>query len=186
MRHAPDAIDLRSSFGPSIEKHATSLEGPKYYASTLPPGRERFVDMFQESAFWSKHLYRLSSWLAFVPCAVLVIAALCFILLQPTGATGILSLLAQLMVPILTFFVSADLLGQGTAWLDAARMSDRIDRALGSRPTPSEQDLLATFSAYSVATASAPPIPTFLYRRKHDHLNREWQRRREGGDSASN
>jgi hypothetical protein len=175
----PDAIDLRSSFGPRIETRAASLEDPNYYASTLPAGQQRFVDMFQESAFWSKHLYRLSSWLAFGSSAAIVMGAfLCFVLLVPTGATGVLSVLAQLGVPIVTFFISVDLLGQGLAWHEATTISDRIDRALERSQPPSPQDLLSTFSEYSVAIACAPPIPTFLHRREHDRLEREWRRRK--------
>ena len=175
----PDAVDLRATFGPRIETRAKALEDPNYYASVLPPGEERFADMFQESAFWSKHLYRLSATLAIgVSLLLLLVVVLLFMLLGPTGAHDALSILAQLMVPIIGFFVSVDLLGQGLAWLEAASVADRIDRALEGNRAPSSQDLLATFSEYSVATACAAPIPTFLHRREHDRLEREWRRRR--------
>src|SRR3989442_4498343 len=96
-----DAVDLRSSFGPSVEQRAHALEDPNFYSSTLPPGRNRFVDMFQESAFWSKHLYRRAGWMAVVACALMLLAALLFfVLLEPTGARGILPVLAEFMVPI--------------------------------------------------------------------------------------
>jgi hypothetical protein len=174
-----DAVDLRSSFSPRVESRAADLEDPNYYSSTLPPGRDRFVDMFQESAFWSKHLYRLAGWLAMAACGLALLAAvLLFVLLERTGVAGILPVLAEVMVPIITFFISVDLLGQGLAWLEAAGTSDRIDHALEGARAKSEADLLATFTDYGVATASASPIPTFLYRRQHDRLDREWRRRR--------
>jgi hypothetical protein len=137
--------------------------------------------MFQESAFWSKHLYAQASRIMLWSCGIVFVATmLLFILLAPTDATGVLSVLAQLMVPIIAFFISVDLLGLGLGWSEAAKTADRVDRALQTSHLPSHESLLALFSEYSVATAGVLPIPTFLYRRDHDRLDREWRRRRDG------
>ncbi len=175
-----EAIDLRASFDPWIERRAVKLEDPNYYASVLPPGQERFIESLQESAFWSKRLYRLSATIALVAFgASFLIALIVFVALEPTGARTLLPFLARATVPFITFFISVDLLGYGLGWHQAAQVSERVDRALAHGSTISQPDLLAIHGDYAVATAAAAPIPTLLYRREHDRLNREWRARRD-------
>lgn len=177
----PDAVDLRAGFSGDVEARAVALEDPNYYASVRPPGRNRFVEMFQESVFWSKHLYGMAGRITLWSCAALTFGTVVlFVILAPSSASSLLTLLAQLMVPIVTAFVSLDLLGLGLGWLAASRTSRRIDQAMQRVEDPSEEALLATYAEYAVATASASPIPTIFYSREHDRLNREWRRRRGG------
>ena len=173
------ASDLRASFGSEIERRAPALEDPSYYNSELPPGQGRFVDAFQESAFWSKHLYRMSAWAVLSMCfsAALVTVGM-FVLLEPTSARGILPVLAKLIVPIVGFFISIDLLGQGLGWLDAQQVAERTDRILSAKQTFAQEELLAIFADYSVATAASHPIPAYWYKREWARLDAEWKRRK--------
>jgi len=34
---------------------------------------------------------------------------------------------------------------------------------------------LAVFGDYSLATAMTPPIPTVLYKQRHDHIEKAWR-----------
>ena len=46
----------------------------------------------------------------------------------------------------------------------------------------SPRRVLAVFGDYSVATATTPPIPTVLYRQRHDHIEKAWR----AGDQTVN
>jgi len=178
-REPIDASDLRATFGKRIHEQAVHFEDPTYYSSELPPGTARLLEMLQESAFWSKHLYKLGGrlFLALV-FGLLLITVLIFALLEPVGARGFLVGFARILVPVITFFLAFDLLGQGLDWLEARQVSDRIDRVLERASTATQEEILAWFTDYFAATASAPPIPTFLYRREHDRLDEEWHKRK--------
>jgi len=174
-----DAADIRVSLGTRTEVRAAFLEDPNYFSSTEPPGRRRFLDLFAESAFWSKHLFRLAGQLAlgfFV--AVLTGTVVLFVLLTPTGIAPVLAVFARVLVPIIGFFISVDLLGLSLGWYDAAGTADHVDRTLQAAANADEADLIRLFAEYGAATATTAPIPTWLYDRQHDRLNREWNRRK--------
>ena len=174
-----DAADIRAGLGTRIEVRAASMEDPDYFSSTEPPGRSRFLDLFAESAFWSKHLYRLAGHVAlgsFV--AVLTATVVLFVLLTPTGVSPALVVFARVLVPTISFFISVDLLGLSLGWYDAAGTADSVDRTLRAEAIADEADVIRLFAEYGAATATSVPIPTWLYDRQHDRLNREWNRRK--------
>lgn len=173
-----DAIDLRADLGQSLVTKAESLEDSQYYASTTPPGPERLREVLQESAFWSKHLYATAASWSFVLCAApILLLGLGAIILGPLHSPIVHLVLARVAVSALTALISVDQLSEGLAWRRAADIAVHTDHALGRASSRVDADMLAVFAEYSVGTASAHPIPEWIYRRGHQSLEAAWKLR---------
>jgi hypothetical protein len=82
---------------------------------------------------------------------------------------------ARVTAVVLAVFVSADELGVTLGYLDAAAVSRETTNELAHTDLSDLLTALSIFVDYSTATASAPPIPTPIYERKHDEIERLWQ-----------
>lgn len=178
--HEPlDTVDTRQKFSKGSKKRSDKFENPNYYRTTEPPGPKRFRDSLQESAFWSKHLYGAAAVRSSVISAVLFIAVLLIALVVLPLIQGNSQLLvARTLVIALGFIIAYDEFGRALAWRAAATQADAVDRRLEKLDVTSAEPALAVFSDYSVATATAPPIPTGLYEKQRNRLNEGWAERK--------
>ena len=178
--HEPlDTVDIRQKLSEGAESRAEEFENPNYYTTTKPIGPERFRDYLQESAFWSKHLYDAAAKRSFVLSAVLVIAVLLTALIALPLISGNAQLLvARTLVVALGFITAYDEFGRALAWRAAAVQAEAVDRRLENLDITSAEPALGVFGDYSVATATAPPIPTALYKKRQNRLNRGWEERK--------
>jgi hypothetical protein len=166
---------LRASFSKRAERTAHAHEDPNYYASTAAPGPMRLRDHLQESAFWSQELYSSAARAAGLAAGVLlllVIVAL-FVVVGWGSANASLAV-ARVGVVFLSFLVVSDIATQALAWHDAAEKSRDVTQRLEGDTLNEHSTALAVFGDYSVATATTPPIPTFLYRWNGGRIARAW------------
>jgi hypothetical protein len=175
-----DTTDLRQRFSHKAEKESDKYEDTDYYASTEPPGPERFRDYLQESAFWSKHLYAAAARKSFIAVAVflatvLVVALIALLLVSGSVAVTVV----RAFVVFLGFLPASDELGRALAWRAAAIQADAVDRRLERLDGLSTEPALAVFGDYSVATVTAPPIPTSVHDSEQVRLNQLWAERRD-------
>jgi hypothetical protein len=129
----------------------------------------------QESAFWSRRLYRVAWQVSLaVSLALLVLVVVALLVVVGAGSSNASLQVARIGVIFLSFLVFSDLLTQTVAWWDASEKSEevfrRLDRELGETATA-----LAVFGDYSVATATTPPIPTILYKLEGPRIERAWR-----------
>jgi hypothetical protein len=168
--------DLRLRFSEKAEQAASTFEDADYYASEAPPGPARLRATMQESAFWSRHLYGAASKAAGVIAGillVLVVIAL-FVVIGTNSASASVAV-ARIGALFLSFLVFSDIATQALAWFDAAAKSNDVYLRLQAVDLTDEATAMAVFGDYSVATATTPPIPTFLYKRRHDHFEEAWR-----------
>jgi len=133
----------------------------------------------QESAFWSKHLYAAAASRSFAKSAVLFIAVLLIALVVLPLVSGNAQLLvARTLVVALGFITAYDEFGRALAWRAAAEQAEAVDRRLEKLDVTSVEPALGVFGDYSVATATAPPIPTALYKKQQNRLNKGWEERK--------
>lgn len=171
-----EAIDARACLPKAVERRAVELEDANYYASTLPAGPERLVETLQESAFYSKHLCRAAARRLFVVTGALIVGILIAIgLVLPSLDGPAITIVARIVIVFLMVLITADVCGEALDWHDSAAVAERVDRVLEQQTVPIEQELLAIFADYSVATAGALPIPTDLYMKQRDQLDEKWR-----------
>ena len=166
--------DLLTNFSRRAERLAPDWEDPHYYAAQDDAGLNRLRSVMQESAFWSRRLYRRAWQLSLTTAvALLVLVLVALLIVVAAGSSNASLQVARIGVIFLSFLVFSDLLTQTVAWWDASQKSDevyhRLDRELGEIATA-----LAVFGDYSVATATTPPIPTVLYKLEKARIERAW------------
>jgi hypothetical protein len=174
----PERLALRSlltSFSRRAERLAPGWEDPNYYAASDDPGLVRLCAEMQESAFWSRRLYRLAWQISLALAGVLLLLVIVALLIVVGAGSSSASLqVARVGVIFLSFLVFSDLLTQAIAWRDASQKSDEVywrsDIALDDFAM-----VLAVFGDYSVATAATPPIPTVLYRFESPRIEKAWR-----------
>ena len=171
---------LRDLAGAEAEKQASELNLPSdYYSSQAAPGLARLRENLQESAFFSRSLFRTAAqqgfW-RFGVTAICVLVAL-FVLsfyapreIGPAVANCILLFVASL--------VTADQLGQAMNWHGAAVAVERVERRVDAITDGALEPYLAAFADYEAVTAVAPAVPTALYDREVNRLNRLWKETR--------
>jgi membrane protein implicated in regulation of membrane protease activity len=145
---------------------------------------QNLLDNLQESAFWSKHLFKTIArqatlLLLFISSVIIFVV----FFLEPLLINHDISLIPKIIVVFLAFVIS-DELSSAFAWREAANRCEAIDRRLEqlrSKPLAehSQEVILAVFSDYAVATATAPPIPTYAYHSQREHLNSLWEQRKQ-------
>jgi hypothetical protein len=107
---------------------------------------------------------------------VLVVLIALFVLLLVSGNAQLL--VARTLVVALGFITSYDEFGRALAWQTAAAQADAVERRFEKLDVTSVEPALAVFGDYSVATATAPPIPKHFYNKERDRLNSGWADRR--------
>jgi hypothetical protein len=81
---------------------------------------------------------------------------------------------------ILAFLITADGVTRALAWGSAAQQAGDVDRRLERCDPDGSEAVLAIWGDYSVATATAPPIPTPVYRKHKEQLEHGWAGRHIG------
>lgn len=174
-----ESTDLITSFSVT-EEEGRQWEDPSYFVSRGKAGYERLASMIQESAFSSKHLYAASakrSWLWFIMTFLASIAIL-FILPGVRSQRWSIAI-AQMICTLLVFLISIDFLGRALEYSEASITAGRVDDRLENLRASnfSEDDLVLIWGDYNAAVQEAPLIPTSVYEKHKDRLNRLFSQR---------
>jgi hypothetical protein len=176
-----DVVDVTQRFSSRARADADRWEDPRYWATQADPGPEKLRDSLHESAFWSKHLYGKASARAFKRTGglgALAILGLLILVFVGSGDAKVTS--ARLLVVVLSFLVATDELSEAVAWRGASIGSDHAERDLRHADLGELDVALAVLGDYFVVTATAPPIPSEIYKANHDELNAAWARHLRG------
>lgn len=172
---------LRDLAGADAEQRARVYGMPEtYYASTHTPGLERLRENLQESAFFSHSLYRKAARTGFIQFGItvgcIVVGLLAVAALAPREIGPVI---ANCILAFVAFLVSVDQLGHAMNWQAAATAVERIERRLEKITPNGAEPYTAAFADYETATAIAPAVPTALYERERERLDRLWREHRD-------
>jgi len=179
-------IYLKASFSVDA-KEDQQWQDDSHFSQPSPPGPQTLARTIQENAFWSKHRFSASAGLSSLLSLVYsVIRLVALLLLSPPGIARKLAylVLAQILSYLLMFLITVDLSGNTLAYRDAARDLAVIDNRLDNLMSKdvSIVDVVSVFGDYNAAVQDAPLMPTFIYKAKHDQLDRLWRERRQGAN----
>jgi hypothetical protein len=176
-----DVADLRKSFSNWACKKAAELDRSDYWAER-GGALSGVLSNLQESAFWSKHLYKAAAKRMGLIAGVVVVCLFAIAVwgfLVFDGDTELA--VARVLVVALSLLIGLDLIGQALAWSGAASEAEAVDRRLEHMDGTLEEPLLAVIGDYAIATSTAPPIPDHFYQRDKDKLDGLWAAR-QGSD----
>lgn len=169
--------DLHAAFTASAAV-AKALEDDDYYSSTHAVGHERLADILEESAFWSKHLYKASAVRGWMSLGAFLAAAIsCLVLLAMSPSPEMRVLGANSVCVILAWIVTCSELNDAIGYSMASSSVDDLEARLASTPASTE-NLLIELGDYNAVVQSSPTIPSAVYRRKQNELQSLWQRRK--------
>lgn len=149
-----------------------------YFSSRAASGPRRLAEMIEESAFWTADLQRSSAaalrWLLAAGCACLALYA--WITLPGMPHDAQISF-ARVLVAILVFLVSSDVVGAALSHQESARAIGEILRrveAAAARDHPAS-DVLLLMADYNSAVETAPVALPFAMAFRQKTLSRRWR-----------
>lgn len=168
------------------KKILTTLElkksDPDYFATKEDLGAKRLLEMTQESAFWTRHLYcylRSYVWIAFAVAVVFFIVLL-------TGATtdfiphGFAQKLVYVIYLLLPLLLTIDLLGLGIKLNQLIFSIKEVENDLEHLSLEndlSDPKVLRLVSEYNCQVVSGIPIPNWFFGKHHDLIDSLWKKR---------
>ena len=186
VQPAPIAVARLHATVGELPNHQRTFLG-SYYESSLPIGPRRLIEITTECAFFTGHNARwLWRTLALIAGGGLFVAIAAFVaIVLFYDSTTAPKLAAKIVIPAMAFCAAGDLAGMAFLFRSLAESCDDELRDAEHNLEQSQdlqadqQAALAIFSAYNCAVVKAPPIPTWVHRRRQNLLNRAWRSRQE-------
>lgn len=149
-----------------------------YFASRAAPGYRRLAELIEESAYWTRELQAASA--AILQTALLIlgiIMVLALWLALPVLPSDATISMARVLVAVLVFLLSSDLLGAIFAHREAASSIGEIlqrTETAAARGYPAA-DVLLLMSDYNAAVESAPLVVPGVFKLRHSSLTKRWR-----------
>jgi fumarate reductase subunit C len=169
----------------SVKKKASSKPpNDPYFASQEMAGPRRAIENVSESAWWSKHLAEKMYTHCLLTLIVTVATALVALIVTVQAASGsapldTLSIVARVVTALLMLALSLGLLKLTTGYYGlskkAARTEEGAERLLITSSNIELVDALKIISEYHLARASAPIVPTWIWKWNQRELNVIWE-----------
>ncbi len=154
------------------------LREEAYFASRSAPGYRRLAELIEESAYWTRDLQKASATILQSVLAIIgIIMALALWLGIPLLPSDVTISMARVLVAILVFMLSSDLVGAIFAHREAASsISEIIQRTetAAARGYPAA-DVLLLMSDYNAIVESAPFALPGVYELRCQSLTRRWR-----------
>lgn len=168
---------------PAIKQFESQAYDTDYYATRQDLGAKRLLEMTQESAFWTRHLYcyvRRFVWLAFSFATVLVFIVITFSATDFMPRTLALNTVLALTL-LLPLILTIDLLGWGIKLSQLIESIKQVEHDLESANNGADVDetqVLRLVAEYNCQVVSEFPIPNWFYRLYRDTIDNLWKRGR--------
>ncbi len=159
-----------------------------YFASAEPIGARRSLDNLQESSWWSKHLSRRMGHITLGVTTALIVMSVVVLLISINSVQSFdtLTSIGRVVSSGLMLIVSLGLLRLCIGYYHFAKKAEQAERD-AIRLLNSGADNLEAVKAwheYQVSRASAPLIPSSLWRYMNNDLNEAWRAYRRRFDEA--
>jgi hypothetical protein len=188
-------LDFENSFGWHITnadlrdvlaRYATDLQAlqeestSNYFASQEPPGPQRALQNLQESAWWSKHLTESMWKVCLIGICVLVVLCLGLLLtsIQAISDQAVRVSIAKVITSGILLLFSLNLLRSMVGYFTFSKKAEKTEDAASKLlETGSARDIdpIKIWQEYQLARASAPLLPTWMWKLRQRRLNQLWQ-----------
>jgi hypothetical protein len=173
--------ELRDFIVDTPQKLRTTLQTAEeqYFASKESVGPKKTIEGVQESAWWSKHLAKTMAIICSLAAGLLVLSSLVTLLISINAVQGpdVLSNIAKIVASTLAVVFSLGLVNLIVSYYAFSTAADDIEKEAVSMRRAGVSDpvqAVKLMNDYHLARASAPPIPSWLWKRRGDDLNERW------------
>lgn len=163
-------------------ENAKQWEDEEYFKSESEYGNQKLAEIVEESAFWSKFLlqeYAKVAWLHF--SSVLVVSIIALFLITFFDFTQLGKTIGQILCLILMWLITGSLFSKALKLTSSFNAVDSIEERLNNIIESGEvkEDILIYMSDYNSIIEGTPVIPSKIYSKNKDKLNRLWKDRDE-------
>lgn len=174
---AEQQLRIRDGFKVDIPFNMIRRE-ESHFATREAPGNKRLTEMIEESSYWTRALQKNSSkamtGLLFV--FVAMVLSVSGAAVASLDSDKLISL-SRVMIAVMVFMVSSDVLGLLLSYRSSASTIDeifkRVDGVIARGYIKS--DVLLLMLDYNAAIERAPATLPWIYKFSHSSLNRRWQ-----------
>lgn len=175
--------DLRQSLRKELSAEANELlKKGITYASDEPHGPRRVLENLSESAWFTKHLASKCVLLVASTIIITLVVAISALLwsAQTLGSTPTGVAAAKAIAATFLFLISV---GSIRSWAGYAKLSQKAketdtEACALLKGEPTEFDSQRLLGEYQLARASAPLIPTWVWKMCRGSLNEDWELKR--------
>jgi hypothetical protein len=151
-----------------------------YFASKQPVGPTRALENLQESAWWSKHLAEKMGYVYLWSMIVLIAISVAVLIISilTVNNFSVLSNIGRAVTSTIMLIFSLSLIRFTRGYFRFSQRCQRIeDQAseLLQHETPTEVQAAKIMNEYHLSRASAPILPTWIWKCHRDRLNKIWR-----------
>lgn len=153
-----------------------------YFASSEGFGTVRAAENVLESSWWSKHLAERMGHLCLGATCILIVGSILILVvsIDTVRSLSTLSNIGRVVTSALMLVFSLGLIKLMFGYYGFSKKAARVEQVAQNLLNSGceERDAIKVLHDYQVARATAPLIPTQLWRWMRDDLNAQWKRRR--------
>ena len=152
-----------------------------YYASKLPSGSNRLVDIIAESAYFTWHLASKAGGYLQIICAIsaLVLVSILYFSISVLNSVNIVIIVAKSAISAIAFLLAGDVFLLWKKYSDLKIQADKtfnICASLRNEPQLSLSQAMQNVEDYHLVLIQSPPIPFKLYSKYRDPLNNAYRK----------
>lgn len=168
-----------------LQKKISTLPEEKYFMSDTEVGPLKSLENLEESAWWSKHLAKITYnfCVLIILFVVLVSVATLYVALNCNIDQQYVPKMSKIITSSIMVLFSIGLFRTAIGYFKFHTKSEQIDVCLPDKiksQTPTIPECIKMWSEYHVARASAPLIPTIIWEKNKDRLNHLWEIHKRG------
>lgn len=154
----------------------------KYFASQLPTGHHRLLEMLQESVFWTGELMEKTAYLvkSLSSMTILLIIVIGYVLLSSDVTVGRLSW-GKAWISLILIYLTSGFWHLQSSYANTAHQlhvrDGELEHLRYQESSLNEVETLALLDEYDAMMMDAPPVPDFVYRWYRKELDEKWARR---------
>lgn len=160
------------------------IVGEEYFASKEGIGAKRAMENIQESAWWSKHLSeRMGQYCFAITCILIaVLFGVLLLSVQTVSSFNTLANTGRVVTSSLMLVFSLGLfrfvMGYYGFSRKAAQIEEKIENLIKLK-TFDDTEAIKVVQEYHIARASAPLIPSWVWKQMRNDLNEMWKKYRQ-------
>lgn len=152
------------------------------FSSKKEAGVHRLISNLMESSWWSRHLAKITAIYYLFLIIILLVTSFLTLFYSICSSTSHDEMMdtSKVVTTVILLIFSLGLInncfGLYTFSRDASRIEETCDRELAT-PIMSEIEALRILHEYQLSRASSPLIPTWVWRKHRNKLNKLWSER---------
>lgn len=160
------------------------IVGEEYFASKEGIGAKRAMENIQESAWWSKHLSeRMGKYCFAITCMLIaVLFGVLLLSVQTVSGSNTLVNIGRLVTSTLMLVFSLGLFRFVANYYGFSRKASQIEEKIENLinlQTLEDTEAIKVMQEYHIARASAPLIPSWVWKQMRNDLNEMWEKYRQ-------